>query len=54
MATLIFVVLRLARVVNVEPPFNDLMVFCQLLAMDTISLAIIVNAVIRRRAKKQP
>jgi len=54
MATLIFVVLRLARVVNVEPPFNDLMVFCQLLAMDTISVAIILNAIIKGRTKKQP
>ena len=52
MATLLFIILRLTHVVNFAGLQSDFLAGCQLLALDTISAAIVFHALVTRRAKK--
>jgi len=52
MATLLFVILRLTKVIALEYPASDLLTMLQLLALDTISAMILIHALLMRKAKK--
>ena len=52
MATLLFGIFRLVHLVVLPYPQSELLVFCQLLAVDTVAAAIILHAILTRRAKK--
>jgi hypothetical protein len=52
MATLLFVIFRLVHLIALPHPQSEVLVFCQLLAVDTVSAAIIVHAFLTRRARK--
>jgi hypothetical protein len=53
MATLLFIIFRLVHLVVLPPPQSELVVFCQLLAVDTVAAAIIFHALWTRRARKE-
>jgi len=53
MATLLFVIFRLVHLIMLPHPQSELLIFCQLLAIDTISAAIILHALLTRRAAKK-
>ncbi|UCH79442.1 MAG: hypothetical protein JSU81_05685 [Candidatus Coatesbacteria bacterium] len=52
MATLLFVIFRLAHLIVLPYPQSELLILCQLLAVDTVAVAIILHALLTRRAKK--
>ncbi|MGD8719071.1 MAG: hypothetical protein PVH29_09660 [Candidatus Zixiibacteriota bacterium] len=52
MATLLFIILRLAHVIALPFPQSDFLVLCQLLALDSITAAIVFHALITRRRNK--
>jgi len=52
MATLLFVIFRLAHLIVLPHPQSELLIFCQLLAVDTVTAAILLHALLTRRAKK--
>ncbi|MEE8638900.1 MAG: hypothetical protein V3T41_00675 [bacterium] len=52
MATLLFVRLRLVHLIALPYPQSELLIFCQLLAVDTVSAAIILHILLTRRARK--
>ncbi len=52
MATLLFVIFRLAHLIALPYPQSELLIFCQLLAVDTVSAAIILHVLLTRRARK--
>jgi|GEM_PF-2413468 hypothetical protein len=53
MATLLFIIFRLVHLVVLPPAESELVIFCQLLAVDTVAAAIIVHALLTRRARKE-
>jgi hypothetical protein len=53
MATLLFAILRLVRVIVLPEPQSELLIFCQILAVDTVSAAIILHALLTRRAARK-
>jgi hypothetical protein len=53
MATLLFVIFRLVHLITLPEPQSELLVMCQLMAVDTISAAIILHAFLTRRAAKK-
>ena len=53
MATLLFVIFRLVHLIVLPHPQSELLVFCQLLAVDTVAAAIILHALLTRRAAKK-
>ncbi len=52
MATLIFIVLRLTHVIVLPETQSEVLAICQLLAIDTVSAAIIFHALLTRRSKR--
>ena len=52
MATLLFVIFRLVHLITLPHPQSELLIVCQLLAVDTVSAAIILHAFLTRRARK--
>ncbi len=52
MATLLFVIFRLVHLIALPYPQSELLIFCQLLAVDTVSVAIILHVLLTRRARK--
>lgn len=52
MATLLFVIFRLVHLITLPHPQSELLIFCQILAVDTVSVAIILHALLTRRARK--
>ena len=53
MATLLFVIFRLVHLIVLPHPQSELLVLCQLMAIDTISATIILHALLTRRAAKK-
>ncbi len=49
---MLFIILRLTHTVQLMGYQSDLLTVCQLLALDTISAAIVFHALVTRRAKK--
>jgi hypothetical protein len=53
MATLLFVIFRLVHLIKLPGPQSELLVMCQIMAIDTVSVAIILHAFLTRRAAKK-